>query len=440
MSCAEEIQLLIDIRSLILSLDSSGRLPLAPSDETIDGQIVHWDVAGQQYTSNTTYTLQWIQDGLDSKPDFTGADTPKLAWWSSAGVISGTTGITYSGTGAVTISNFGDDSVDFYTSRVGFLKYSSNTTGYVLRFEKARGTGTTAIVTGDMIATQSFYGYDGSNMIEAARIRVQSAGVIASTRVSSQMIFSVGIDAVPSTLTPTLYVKSNTSITYATIKDDTNSALSFIRLGSNISGFLQVNLSSPGADGIVISDRGTNTVYMSTQRTYFGNFVAITGGVSGTLTKSTHTFSGIGGSYTAASEQRFMLFNGQITARANNDALYEFDLDTTLNADVFTGIVRWGIYQRRNNRTNYFASPILIGITSKVGSEMLRVEGDVVLASNTGKLGFFGDDGSVKSSGWSLSNVTANKTLNMSTASQTDINNAFATALQALLDYNFFTA
>ncbi len=67
---------------------------------------------------------------------------------------------------------------------------------------KARGTTAPAIITtGDALLSITGYGYDGSNYIQGAQIRLLSTGTIASTRVPGQIVFSTATDAAPGVLT-----------------------------------------------------------------------------------------------------------------------------------------------------------------------------------------------------------------------------------------------
>lgn len=107
-----------------------------------------------------------------------------------------------------------DGGTNAFTSSASIPKYSTDTTGAVFEMVKARGTGTTTIVTGDVLGDINFYGHDGSNSLNMARIRAVSTGTIASTRVPTALEFYTATNAAPSVLTKALTLGTDQSATF----------------------------------------------------------------------------------------------------------------------------------------------------------------------------------------------------------------------------------
>lgn len=107
-----------------------------------------------------------------------------------------------------------DGGTNAFTSSASIPKYSTDTTGAVFEMVKARGTGTTTIVTGDVLGDIDFYGHDGSNSLNMARIRAVSTGTIASTRVPTALEFYTATNAAPSVLTKALTLGADQTATF----------------------------------------------------------------------------------------------------------------------------------------------------------------------------------------------------------------------------------
>jgi len=152
------------------------------------------------------------------------------------------------------------------TSPRGILssQYSTDTSGARVGFSKARGTVTvpTVIVTGDVIGSLVFRGYDGTfaNYVESASIEVVSTGTIASAtgRVPSYMTFSTSTDTSPSVLTERMRITS----------------AGFVGIATTPSYALDILSSSIGAtSGTLGAQLQNNTVASAGSQQYSPSFI-----------------------------------------------------------------------------------------------------------------------------------------------------------------------
>lgn len=97
--------------------------------------------------------------------------------------------------------------------RSGFLSATSaSAVGTKLNLYKSRSGG--VITTADVLGDIDFYGHDGSNALNMARIRAVSTGTIASTRVPTALEFYTATNAAPSVLTKALTLGTDQSATF----------------------------------------------------------------------------------------------------------------------------------------------------------------------------------------------------------------------------------
>lgn len=104
--------------------------------------------------------------------------------------------------------------LNIFTVAQTMRKNSTDAVGAILNYKKARGTGTTIIVTGDTLGSDDFYGYDGSNDLLMGQIACLSTGTIASTRVPTQIVFKTATNAAPSVLTTAMTIGADQAITH----------------------------------------------------------------------------------------------------------------------------------------------------------------------------------------------------------------------------------
>lgn len=140
-----------------------------------------------------------------------------------------------------------DGRTNAFTSSASIPKYSTDTTGAVFEMVKARGTGTTTIVTGDVLGDINFYGHDGSNSLNMARIRAVSAGTIASTRVPTALEFYTATNAAPSVLTKAMTLGTDQSATF--VGDITTS-----RSAAGGTGVFVANVSNSGQAQVKVTN------------------------------------------------------------------------------------------------------------------------------------------------------------------------------------------
>ena len=81
-------------------------------------------------------------------------------------------------------------------------QYSADAVGARMHFRKDRNGG--AVLTADVLGRMRASGYDGSSYLEMASIDMVASGTVASTRVPTDLVFSVATDAAPSVLTERL--------------------------------------------------------------------------------------------------------------------------------------------------------------------------------------------------------------------------------------------
>jgi hypothetical protein len=93
-------------------------------------------------------------------------------------------------------------------------KFSTDTAGSDHQFRKYRGTiaSPSIVVDGDRIGAKSFFGYDGANIIEAARIAAFVDGTPGANDMPGRLVFSVTADGASSP-TEALRISNNRAIT-----------------------------------------------------------------------------------------------------------------------------------------------------------------------------------------------------------------------------------
>lgn len=129
---------------------------------------------------------------------------------STAGGLNATTRMTIAPTGAVTI-NQADSGLDLTVAHtiqinngvfsvnndgttatpigvIGCNQTSNDASGGAIQITKQHGTGS-AIVSGDTVGNYLFYGFDGTNFVQAALISCVSSGTIAANRVAGTLLF-----------------------------------------------------------------------------------------------------------------------------------------------------------------------------------------------------------------------------------------------------------
>ncbi len=101
--------------------------------------------------------------------------------------------------GVISVSN---DGTILPVGVVGVNQTSNNTAGGVMQITKQHGIGN-AIVTGDSVGFYGFYGYDGTNFVQTAKMQSVSSGTIGANRVAGDLEFFTHPDSTSGGLSAT---------------------------------------------------------------------------------------------------------------------------------------------------------------------------------------------------------------------------------------------
>ena len=236
-------------------------------------------------------------------------------------------------------------------------KYSANSSANFIYLSKSRSAtvGTNTIVqSGDDLGTISFYGADGTNLIEAAGILGEVDGTPGTNDMPGRLVFSTTADGA-STPTEAMRINSAQNVSIGT---SAASAGTTLRLSKSITG---------AVESYGILNNGTIQSDVTSQANIF--------------TSNTNT---VASAFTLASLRHFYVNQGTVGATSAITNQYGFFAESGMTGatnnygfygDLALGTGRYNLYMN-GTADNYLAGKTGIGGTASVG-QILRVGGSL---------------------------------------------------------------
>lgn len=253
------------------------------------------------------------------------------------------------------------------------FSYTANANAFDYQFKKSRSatSGSNAIVSsGDTLGNIYFYGDDGADFINAARIAAQVDGTPGTNDMPGRLVFYTTADGSSST-TERMRINSSGNVSIG----DSGNATQSLRIAKNTTG-------GTSAAGVAIS----STIQSDVTTTVDG-FLSFfnTAASSFTLTNLRYFTAARGtiGATSAISNQTGFLAGSSLTGATNNYGFY---------GDIADGSGRWNFYAN-GTAPNYFSGNVLIGSNSAAQTSIgqtpnFQLVGDAFLTASSMQASF----------------------------------------------------